>query len=226
MKTTDWFPTTRALILEMATRWTGVLNAMTPGMDPTYVAWGIPATVYLPFADQRVLTLDLFTKVEGGTATDLIKEQCREAFVLLEHQMRELHWYFTKPGFGDDRLAALGLPPRDKTKTEHPVPAVKPETTAEPSGKGKHTVTAINPVLGNKKKPPLVKGVAFAARVRAADEPKSTAESMPSAFQARTSRNFQWNEGDTGKMADYATAYENESGHRGPWSDVVSVLIA
>jgi hypothetical protein len=31
---------------------------------------------------------------------------------------------------------------------------------------------------------------------------------------------------DYGRVADYAAAYENEGGKRGPWSDVVSVIIA
>jgi hypothetical protein len=49
---------------------------------------------------------------------------------------------------------------------------------------------------------------------------------MPSVFQTGTVRNFQWAEEDYGKVADYATAYENDGGKRGPWSDVVSVIIA
>jgi hypothetical protein len=49
---------------------------------------------------------------------------------------------------------------------------------------------------------------------------------MPSTFQAETVRNFQWKEADIGKVADYATAYENEGYARGPWSNVVSVIVA
>ena len=68
------------------------------------------------------------------------------------------------------------------------------------SGKGRHAVTALNPRTGSKQKPPFVKGVAFAHRVRGAEV--------------------------YGKVADYACAYENEGGKRGPWSDVVSLLIS
>jgi hypothetical protein len=120
----------------------------------------------------------------------------------------------------------LGLPLRDTQPTPHPVPAQKPDTEAEPWGKGRHRVTAVNPETGDKKKPPLVKGVAFAHRVRDADAPKSRADDMPSEFQTGTERSFQWTEADYGRLADYATAYENEGGKRGPWSDVVSVIIA
>jgi hypothetical protein len=120
----------------------------------------------------------------------------------------------------------IGIPNRDKIATPHPAPTAKPQTDAVPSGKGKHTVTAINPQSQNKKRPSLVEGVAFAHKVRAESDPKSAPEDMPSVFQTGTSRDFQWPEADYGKVVDYATAYENAGGKRGPWSDVVSVIIA
>jgi hypothetical protein len=49
---------------------------------------------------------------------------------------------------------------------------------------------------------------------------------MPSDYQAGTSRTFHYAEADYGKVADYAAAYENSTGQRGPWSNVVSLLIS
>ena len=121
---------------------------------------------------------------------------------------------------------AMSIPNRDRIPSAHPVPDIKPDTEAVPSGKGKHTVRALNPQSGDHKRPDLVKGVAFAHRVRGAEEPKNAADDMPSEFQAKTVKEFQWPEADYGKVCDYATAYENEGGKRGPWSDVVSVIIA
>ncbi|MDR1399900.1 MAG: hypothetical protein LBJ41_08265 [Treponema sp.] len=121
---------------------------------------------------------------------------------------------------------AMSIPNRDKKPTHHPVPDIKPETEAVPSGKGRHTVIAMNTQTKSKKKPALVSGVAFAHRVRNLDEPKIAAQDMPSDFQLRTARYFQWTEEQYGKIVDYATAYENEGGKRGPWSDIVSVIIA
>jgi hypothetical protein len=77
--------------------------------------------------------------------------------------------------------AELGIH-RDNTPTTHPVPTAKPEVDAAPSGQGRHTVTAINPATQSKKKPLLVKGVAFAHRVRTAAEPKADPDDMPSLF--------------------------------------------
>ncbi|MDR0599999.1 MAG: hypothetical protein LBG84_07965 [Treponema sp.] len=125
----------------------------------------------------------------------------------------------------EDRLY-LEIHVKDHTPTPHPAPEDKPAVEAAPSGKGKHTVTAINPQTGNKKKPALVRGAAFAHRVRGLNEPKNRAEDMPSVFQTGTSRDFQYGEESYGLTADYACAYEAENGLRGPWSDVVSVIIA
>jgi hypothetical protein len=65
-----------------------------------------------------------------------------------------------------------------------------------------------------------------ARRLRGADEPVSHAEDMPSDYQTGTSRTFQYTEQDYGKVADYATAYENSTGQRGPWLNVTSLLIS
>jgi hypothetical protein len=67
-----------------------------------------------------------------------------------------------------------------------------------------HKVTAVNPNTQNKERPHLVSGVAYAWRLRGADEPVSRAEDMPSGYPA----------------------YENSTGHRGPWSNITSLLIS
>jgi hypothetical protein len=84
----------------------------------------------------------------------------------------------------------------------------------------------VNPHTQSKDKPHLVSGVSYAKRVRRPEEPKSRAEDMPSDYQAGAVRVFQYTEDDYGKVADYATAYENASGQRGPWSNVISLLIS
>jgi hypothetical protein len=48
---------------------------------------------------------------------------------------------------------------------------------------------------------------------------------MPSVYQTATVKNFQWDAEVYGKAVDYACAYENEGGKRGPWSDVASLIV-
>jgi hypothetical protein len=130
------------------------------------------------------------------------------------------------PAVTDADRERMALPLRDTTPTPHPAPEVKPEAEAVPSGKGRHTVTALNPRTGTKKKPPLCTGVAFAHRMRGMDEPRAKAEDMPSVFQTGTVKEFQWGEDCYGKVVDYACVYEGEGGKRGPWSDVASLIVS
>jgi hypothetical protein len=78
------------------------------------------------------------------------------------------------------------FPIYDRKPTPHPAPSIQPETDAAPSGSRKHafrlaerTVAAINPETGvcatRKLMPPLVKGVAFAHKLRLPGEPRAEA---------------------------------------------------
>ena len=182
-----------------------------------YTRWQIPSPqAYLDApitAFESALTL--FKDPNHGKIDTLNKNETQKA---LDSALRTYIQGFIvrNPLVADEDRERLGLPLRDTTATHHPAP----------SGKGRHTVTALNPRTGDKRKPPLVKGVAFAHRIRSAEEKPAAAEEMPSVFQTGTVKNFQWGEESYGKIADYACAYENDGGKRGPWSDVASVIIA
>jgi hypothetical protein len=153
-------------------------------------------------------------------AKNVAEANLRDALnMLIEHGL------CSYPRTAEDVLS-MGFELRDANRTPHPTPDVKPNTEAVPSGSARHTVTAINPITRLKKKPPLVKGVVFAYKLRLPDAPKALAADMPSVFQAETTKNFQWKESDIGKVADYATAYETEGYARGTWSNVVSLIVA
>jgi hypothetical protein len=213
-------PRTRDRIITTANDWTTVLA--TKATD-----WGVPQTAITELTASKTLAATKLAEVESPQRTSVITAECNAAFTDLEAKMRDMKKrYFLKPPLEDADFISLGLPVPDRTPTPHPVPTLKPDTDAAPSGKGKHTVTALNPETEDKKKPDLVNGVAFASRVRNASDPKAQASDMPSEYQTGTVKVFQYAEADYGKVADYATAYESGGGKRGPWSDVVSVVIA
>lgn len=153
------------------------------------------------------------------------KNEAKSAAKAIIRPFANLYLREDQPAVSDMDRIAIGIPNKDKKPSPHPVPDIKPETEATPVGKGKHRITALNPQGMNKKKPPKVKGVSFARRVRNADAPPSAADDMPSVFQVSAVKEFQYGESDYGKVCDYACVYENEGGKRGPWSDVVSVII-
>ena len=192
-----------------------------------FARWSVPSpqTVLETAITAFETALAAYQEPNHGKVDTLAKNESKDALV---HALRTyVQGYVARnPAVTDEDKEQMGLPLRDTTPTPHPAPEARPETEAEPAGTGTHRVTAVNPHTQNKEKPPLVTGVAYARRVRGADEPKSRAEDMPSDYQAGTSRVFQYVEGDYGKVADYATAYENSTGQRGPWSNVTSLLIS
>jgi hypothetical protein len=192
-----------------------------------FAGWGVPSpqTVLEPPIAAFETAFTAYQAPNHGKVDTLAKNEAKDALV---HALRVyVQGYVARnPAVTDEDKELMGLPLRDTTPTPHPAPDLRPETGAEPAGTGAHRVTAVNPHTQNKEKPPLVTGVAYARRVRGADEPKSLAEDMPSEYQAGASRTYQYAEGDYGKVADYATAYENSTGQRGPWSNVTSLLIS
>jgi hypothetical protein len=109
--------------------------------------------------------------------------------------------------------------------TMYSVPDIKPDITVIPSGNGMQKIAAINPHIQSRDKPDFVTAVAFAHRVRNSHEPVSNVEKMSAEAQSNPLRMFQYTEEDYDKIADYAVAYENAGGKRGPWSNIVSLVI-
>lgn len=136
-------------------------------------------------------------------------------------------FFYTCPDIvSDAQLEAMDLRPYNKSRAPHAIPSTIPVAEAAPVASRTHTVTALNPETKDKRKPAQVAGVAFAHRVRSPDAPISDAADMPSVVQSAAVRDFQYEQHQIGMAADYACAYKNASGKRGPWSDVVSLIIA
>jgi hypothetical protein len=192
-----------------------------------FARWGMPSPQTLLDAPITAFetALAAYQSPNHGKVDTLNKNEAKDALV---HALRTyIQGYIARnPAVTDEDKEEMGLPLRDTIPTPHPAPDARPEVAAEPAGTGAHSVTAVNPHTHNKEKPPLVTGVSFAHRVRSADEAAAAAALMPSEYQAGASRTYQYTEADYGKVADYAAAYENATGKRGPWSNVVSLLIS
>ena len=192
-----------------------------------YARWQIPSSQ--PYLEAPIAAFEsalaVFKGPNHGKIDTLTKNETKKT---LDSALRTYIQGFIarNPAVTDEDRERMGLPLRDTIPTHHPAPEVKPVAEAVPSGKGRHTVTALNPQTGSKQKPPVVKGVAFAHRVRGPEEAPAKAEDMPSVFQTAAVKDFQWGAEVYGKVVDYACAYENDGGKRGPWSDVSSVIIA
>jgi hypothetical protein len=219
-KHNDYIPYKDADILQFTKTFYGYALA-------NYTRWGIPSP-QVPL-DSRLTAFEdamgAFQLPNHGKVDTLAKNESREA---LTHALRTYIQGFIarNPSVTDGDKENMGLPLRDSTPTPHGPPEVKPVIEAAPTASGAHKVTAANPLAPNKEKPDYAAGVAFACHLRAPDEPPREAADMPSEYQTGKTKLFQYTEADFGKVADYAAAYENNTGKRGPWSNVVSIIVS
>jgi hypothetical protein len=218
----DWLPSKEADLRKLMGHWSDVLNdtAKTTayGWAPTLVA---PMLSKINSFEDACVAYD-DDKTPGNRLT---KAGETKAVKVAAREFANTSIRFNTK-MTDAQKLELGIRPKDTIPSHHPAPAVIPEIDAMPSGRRQHTVTAINPETKDRKRPELVKGVAFAYKLRQPDEPKSNAKDMPSVFQVKAVRVFEWDAEDVGKVADYAVAYENDGAARGKWSEVSSVIVA
>jgi hypothetical protein len=191
-----------------------------------FVRWNVPSpqSILEALIGTFETALAAYQNPNHGKIDTLNKNNAQKALI---HGLRTyIQGFLMKnPAVTDEDKEKMGLPLRDDKHTSHPIPDVKPVLEAVPSGKGKHTVKAINSITGTKQKPEYVTGVAFAYRLRDVGEPMAQAKDMPSQYQTSVVKDFQWEEEFYGKACDYACAYEADGGKRGPWSDVVSLIV-
>jgi hypothetical protein len=137
----DWFPGTRAGILELSGRQVAELFKIDVA-PPTKnaVTWGLPASLATRLDADRDIAETALRDAKAADATDLKKEQCRVAFETLETTMREIHAYCYLPGFSSDALVRLGFHPHKTTHTpkNDPTDHVEMEFVLDPQS---HKVT-------------------------------------------------------------------------------------
>jgi hypothetical protein len=237
----DWMPGSRAAVMALAKRWDEVLAATQPGgVDTNAKAWEIPAADVTALHDQIAAADGLLAKVDGPDATATIREQCREAYEALEHEMRDLHWYFSRPGFKDADRVTLGLPIHDKKPTPVPIPVRQCTGTAVTAGL--HLVevvldTVIALLTGDERARYGIRihwGIMpqGGATVEQAAGPKhylmhppATGDELPNSVFTRKHKHLFDFDGESGKTVYFCLCFENPSGERGPFGPIFSLVI-
>jgi hypothetical protein len=128
------------------------------------------------------------------------------------------------PSVTDDDRREMGTPIHDKVHTPAPIPATRPiiDTAAVDN---RQVAVDLREAGGNKRgKPAGVHGAEILYEIR--DEPPAVAEDLRhSSFATKTRMLYTFTEADRGKRVYFAARWENTSGKKGPWSDVVTAII-
>jgi len=120
----------------------------------------------------------------------------------------------------------MGIEPADTTHTSQPVPTSQPDTDVLPTmNHYEHLLRAINHATGGTAKPADAYGVRYAWQV-GGEKPPGGEDLSKTKFARKTSLVVSHKEADKGKIAYYASCYENGKGDQGTWSPVMEAIIA
>lgn len=191
--------------------------------------WGIPDTAKAKLTDGHAEWTQAQDEANNPeTRTSITIEKAQR---LRKEDTAHIRWmvntYINPNALGtimtEDRVD-LELRVFGKTPIRRPAPVSRPDAEVVPSGKFRHTVTALNSATAKKEKPSDAYGVRFAWQVGGAP-PASPADLPKSKFSRKPQTDFSWEPNDQGKPVHYAVCYENPRGTPGPWSAVVSTIV-
>jgi hypothetical protein len=129
------------------------------------------------------------------------------------------------PYMTDADREKMGLRKSDAAPTPHKRPESQPITSVERTlNYFEHRIKALN-TAGRNAKPDDAYGVRFVWQL-GGERPESGDEILKGKFSRRPVMIINYNERDQGKMAYYASCYENAKGEAGPWSPVVAAKIS
>jgi hypothetical protein len=193
-------------------------------------AFNFPQTVYQNLEQEKnVFAQDLEVAEEPTTHTKVTVQEKNDARKALETDLRQaIAEYLTHNHLltdGDRQL--LGLPVHKTTRTPVPVPTEKPDFTITPLGGSRlsvHYHAHDEEREAKNAKPFGVHGVEIAWAVLGAP-PASYSDLAHSTFDTRSPYTFQFDLSDAGKRFYCCLRWENTTGQKGPWSEIMSAII-
>jgi hypothetical protein len=159
----------------------------------------------------------------SGTADTLEKNQTREALEKAVRKFVKEHLEYNSLITDEDRMH-MGLPVHDL----HPSPAKDPHSypllATKLPAPGVVEIHATDSESGRKAKPDGVHG--FEVKTVILDEPATEWEQLTdSQFFTRTPGRISFSGKQRGKMLSLAARWENTRGVKGPWSDIITIII-
>ena len=225
-KSARWMPGTRDGQLAMATNWVAYMTAA------RRTAWGIPQDRYNEFANLRDAAAAALQKAKDDTQrTPVVTGQCQAAFKALGAGMRFMKGhYFLVPPLTLEDLIAMGLKPRDDTRTDIPPPAAEGE--ADLGFPDYHLIDVLNirwrGMPGDLRSYHGVHihiGVVDGTGPWRIEKPPAAAADLPwSMFTRRKRERFDF-DGNSGKAVYICIVWTNEKGQLGPPGPIINGTI-
>jgi hypothetical protein len=192
-----------------------------------YADWGIPQET---FDDVVILTEDFLAKylVANIPATRtspavIEKNEARWAVEKGVRPMIKAYITYNSKVTDADRIN-MGLPIYKTTRTPAPVPVTYPHSDVDTSILRRLTIHFYDEGSRRKAKPAGVHGCVICWDIR--DTPPATMDDLlRSSLDTRTPFTLSFEENQRGKTVWFCLCWENTTGAKGPWSEIVSAKI-
>ena len=218
----DWIPTRELDYNELCEYWTLALA------DPAKItAFGWEAAECARVAALIAAYTAAWHEYHAAnsTANRIAKDERKDIAIAAMRDFAQTGIRFNKR-MSDPEKLPFGISPADHEPSPQPPPHVRPVTIADTTlNHYEHKVAATDPATGGHKKPEGVHGLTFARQI-GGPHPATAEAIADKEFQQSPIRVYTYTEADKGQTAYYATVYENRRGQKGPWSDIVAVIIA
>ncbi|MCL2232410.1 MAG: hypothetical protein FWB99_04955 [Treponema sp.] len=218
-KSKDWWPSSRAGQLAMASKWVEVIT-------PNAKAWKIDAEDVKTFGKTVEKARLAFHEVQNEeTCTPVAKEKCRVAFSDLETAARAFKkQHLTIPPLDSSIYVSLGLKVPDKKPTPSGTPTAQLAVETYLEGKYELGLRLIY-INGSPDDPANKSFRVFYSVVAHGETPPRDQEELHSSFSTTQKKKvIQFKPTDSGKTCYIAAQIEN-NGKKGPWGPITSAVI-
>jgi hypothetical protein len=151
------------------------------------------------------------------------KDQARRDFEAILRQVANI--VQANPSVTPEQLDALGLKPRDDTRTPVPPPTSKPVAEVDTLASKSHTLRLIDSGTGKRSRPVGVIGAELWLKV-GNEPPVGPSQMTLVGIEPKTKFNVNFADGDAGKTAYYQFRWLTGTGEKGPWSQQIAATIA
>jgi hypothetical protein len=165
------------------------------------------------------------TKAEDpnrGKADVRAKNEARDALKKATRKYVKEHLEYNSAITNEDR--GMGLPVHDTQPTRVRIPDTLPLPTVKYASAGALEFHVIDSASGRKAKPAGVQGFEM-SWVISDTPPADWSQLAHSSFCTRTPLRLSFSGNERGKTLFFATRWENTRGEKGPWSEIMSVII-
>ncbi|MDR0550915.1 MAG: hypothetical protein LBG72_02725 [Spirochaetaceae bacterium] len=220
MAHSDWVPTREQDLVDLCQKWKAGLENQA---NTTAFGWKAAEAADALAKVTAFLTARAAYEDVDSTANRMAKDEAKDAARAAMRDFANSDIRYNKQ-MNDEAKLVYGIHPVDRTPTTGGAPESYPEAEADTSVMRQVAIHFWDSVTKKRGKPHGVHG----AEIRWAlldNPPRSVEDLTKSAFDTASPYTFKFDESDRGKSLYICPCWENNKGEKGPYGEIVKVII-